>query len=110
MQKKNLIRRMKMIRILVVDDDKNTRLYLEGVLEQNGYNVILAENGIKALGIMDGEHIDLVVLDVMMPQMDGYELTKTLRDWTIIFLYLWCPQSSFREISTWALRREPTTI
>lgn len=81
MQKKNLIRRMKMIRILVVDDDKNTRLYLEGVLEQNGYNVILAENGIRALEIMDGEHIDLVVLDVMMPQMDGYELTKTLRDW-----------------------------
>lgn len=70
-----------MIRILVVDDDKNTRLYLEGVLEQNGYNVILAENGIRALEIMDGEHIDLVVLDVMMPQMDGYELTKTLRDW-----------------------------
>ena len=70
-----------MIRILVVDDDKNTRLYLEGVLEQNGYNVILAENGISALEIMDGEHIDLVVLDVMMPQMDGYELTKTLRDW-----------------------------
>ena len=70
-----------MIRILVVDDDKNTRLYLEGVLEQNGYNVILAENGIRALEIMDGEHIDLVVLVVMMPQMDGYELTKTLRDW-----------------------------
>lgn len=81
MQKMNLIRRMNMIRILVVDDDKNTRLYLEGVLEQNGYNVILAENGIRALEIMDGEHIDLVVLDVMMPQMDGYELTKTLRDW-----------------------------
>ncbi len=69
-----------MIHILVVDDDKNTRLYLEAVLEENGYNVTLAENGEKALEIMDREHIDLVVLDVMMPRMDGYELTKTLRD------------------------------
>lgn len=72
---------MKMIHVLVVDDDKNTRLYLEGVLYENGYDVSLAENGIKALEIMDKEHIDLVVLDVMMPGMDGYELTKTLRDW-----------------------------
>ena len=70
-----------MIHVLVVDDDKNTRLYLEGVLYENGYDVSLAENGIKALEIMDKEHIDLVVLDVMMPGMDGYELTKTLRDW-----------------------------
>ena len=69
-----------MVHILVVDDDKNIRLYLEGVLEDNGYNVVLAENGEKALEIMDREHIDLVILDVMMPKMDGYELTRTLRE------------------------------
>jgi DNA-binding response OmpR family regulator len=69
-----------MIRILVVDDDKNTRLLLTAVLEAAGYTVITAENGEAALEVMDREHIDLVVLDVMMPKMDGYEFTKTLRE------------------------------
>lgn len=69
-----------MFRILVVDDDKNTRLYLRAVLEGNGYTVVTAENGEAALDAMDKEHVDLVVLDVMMPQMDGYEFTKTLRE------------------------------
>jgi DNA-binding response OmpR family regulator len=69
-----------MIRILVVDDDKNTRLLLTAVLEAAGYTVITAENGEAALEVMDRAHIDLVVLDVMMPKMDGYEFTKTLRE------------------------------
>jgi len=69
-----------MIRILVVDDDKNTRLYLQAVLEGAGYTVTTAENGLVALDIMDRTHVDLVVLDVMMPGMDGYEFTKTLRE------------------------------
>ena len=68
-----------MFHILVVDDDKNTRLFLKAVLENDGYTVTSAENGMDALEVMDKEHIDLVVLDVMMPKMDGYELTKTLR-------------------------------
>lgn len=66
--------------ILVVDDDKNTRLYFKAVLEAEKYTVFTAENGEEALRIMDGEHIDLVVLDVMMPKMDGYEFTETLRE------------------------------
>jgi DNA-binding response OmpR family regulator len=69
-----------MIRILVVDDDKNTRLLLTAVLDAAGYTVITAENGEAALEVMDRAHIDLVVLDVMMPKMDGYEFTKTLRE------------------------------
>lgn len=68
-----------MFHILVVDDDKNTRLLLRAVLEKAGYTVSLAEDGIAALQVMDREHIDLVVLDIMMPHMDGYEFTKTLR-------------------------------
>jgi DNA-binding response OmpR family regulator len=66
--------------ILVVDDDKNTRLLLKTVLEAESYTVFTAENGVAALEVMDREHIDLVVLDIMMPQMDGYEFTKTLRE------------------------------
>ena len=69
-----------MFRILVVDDDKNTRLLLKAVLESEGYTVYVAQNGEDALTVMDQQHIDLVVLDVMMPKMDGYEFTKTLRE------------------------------
>jgi len=66
--------------ILVADDDKNTRLLLKAILEAEKYTVFTAGNGEEALSVMDREHIDLVVLDVMMPKMDGYELTKVLRE------------------------------
>lgn len=69
-----------MFQILVVDDDKNTRLLLKAVLQAENYNIFTAENGEQALEVMDTEHIDLVVLDIMMPKMDGYEFTKTLRE------------------------------
>lgn len=69
-----------MFHILVVDDDKNTRLLLKAVLEAEHYTVFTAENGEDALAVMDREHIDLVVLDIMMPKMDGYEFTRTLRE------------------------------
>ena len=69
-----------MFHILVADDDKNTRMYFRAVLENNGYTVSVTDNGENALDIMDKEHVDLVVLDVMMPKMDGYEFTKILRE------------------------------
>ena len=69
-----------MFHILVVDDDKNTRMYFEAVLKNNNYTVTVAKNGEEALGIMDKEHIDLVVLDIMMPKMNGYNFTRTLRE------------------------------
>ena len=69
-----------MFRILVADDDKNTRMLLKAVLEAENYTVITAENGEEALHIIDNSHIDLVVPDVMMPKMDGYTFTQTLRD------------------------------
>ena len=69
-----------MFHILVVDDDKNTRMYFEALLVGNGYTVSVAKDGEDALDVMDREHVDLVVLDVMMPRMDGYEFTRTLRE------------------------------
>lgn len=69
-----------MFHILVADDDKNTRRLLKAVLEADGYKVSSAENGKEALKIIESEVIDLVVLDIMMPEMDGYEFTKALRD------------------------------
>lgn len=68
-----------MFQILVVDDDRNTRLLLKAVLQAENYTVFTAENGEDALEVMDKEHIDLVVLDVMMPKMDGLEFTRILR-------------------------------
>ena len=64
-----------MFRNLVVDDDKNTRMLFKAVLEADNYSVVTAENGEDALRVMDSTHIDLVVLDVMMPKMDGYAFT-----------------------------------
>lgn len=69
-----------MFRILVVDDDKHTRRLYQAVLENENYRVITAENGEEALDIMDSQHIDLAVVDIMMPKMDGYEFTKLLRE------------------------------
>ena len=73
-------RGIEMLQILVVDDDKNTRLLLKAVLQAEGYTVCTAENGEQALELLDKEHIDLAILDIMMPKMDGYEFTKTLRE------------------------------
>lgn len=69
-----------MFSIMVVEDDYNTRKLMEAVLTQNGYNVILANDGIEALEKLDSHHVDLIVLDLMLPRMDGYEFTKTLRE------------------------------
>ena len=68
-----------MFSILVVEDDAGTRKLMETVLLQNGFHPQLAENGLEALELMDQKHVDLVVLDIMMPLMDGYEFAKTLR-------------------------------
>ena len=69
-----------MFHILVIDDDKNTRRLLQAVLEGEGYHVFTAANGVEALELMDKQHIDLAVVDIMMPRMDGYEFTRTLRE------------------------------
>lgn len=68
-----------MFHILVVDDDKNTRRLMCALLEAERYTVFSASNGEEALEVMGTEHIDLVVLDIMMPKMDGYAFTKTIR-------------------------------
>lgn len=69
-----------MFHILVVDDNKHTRRLFKAVLENENYTVFTAENGKDALRVMDEEHVDLVLLDIMMPEMDGYEFTKLLRE------------------------------
>lgn len=68
-----------MFNIMVVEDDPHARKLMETVLSRYGYNPIPAQDGVEALEIMDHNHVDLIVLDIMMPRMDGYEFTNTLR-------------------------------
>ena len=68
-----------MFNVMVVEDDQNQRKLMTGVLEQYGYNVFSARDGIEALEQLDKKHVDVIVLDIMMPRMDGFEFTSTLR-------------------------------
>ena len=68
-----------MFRILVVEDDVHTRKLMCAVLSQHGYDPLSARDGVEALEMLDNHHVDLIVLDLMMPRMDGYELTDQLR-------------------------------
>ena len=66
-------------KILVVDDEEDILHFLEMVLSEKGYEVVTAAGGHQALTRAQIEHPDLVLLDVMMPQMDGWEVLKLLR-------------------------------
>lgn len=65
--------------ILVVDDESAIRLAVTDYLEMSGYSVIAAENGERALEMLEAHHPHLMVTDVTMPQMDGYELVRKIR-------------------------------
>lgn len=69
-----------MFNILVADDQPNIRRLYQHTLEKNGYRVFTAENGEDALAVLEKEHVDLVILDVMMPKMDGFSCLKMIRD------------------------------
>lgn len=69
-----------MFQILVAEDDKNTAKLMRAVLRHAGYEVFCARDGVEAMEITDRQHVDLIVLDVMMPRMDGYEFTERMRD------------------------------
>ncbi len=68
-----------MFDIMVVEDDTNSRKLMCTLLEQYGYNPIPATDGVDALDTLDKKHVDLIVLDIMMPRMDGFEFTQILR-------------------------------
>ena len=66
-------------RLLVVDDNKVNRLLLGRELEQQGHSVVFAENGRQALATMRAQPFDLVLLDVLMPELDGYQALEQIR-------------------------------
>ena len=69
-----------MLRILIAEDDRELRQLFSHVLTKNGYAVKGVSNGKEALDAMDNDYFDLVITDIMMPVLDGYELVRQLRD------------------------------
>jgi len=66
-------------RLLLIDDDPNLILLVKDYLEFRGYDVITAENGREALEVLEQETPDMIICDVMMPEMDGYSLVSAIR-------------------------------
>jgi DNA-binding NarL/FixJ family response regulator len=66
-------------RLLLIDDDPNLILLVKDYLEFRGYEVVTAENGQEALDVLDKDTPDMIICDVMMPQMDGYSLVEHVR-------------------------------
>ncbi len=69
-----------MFKLLVAEDDNNLRNLISINLRNEGYNVIACENGEKAIELLEIDHFDLVISDIMMPKLDGYGLVKKIRD------------------------------
>lgn len=67
-------------RLLLIDDDPNLILLVKDYLEFRGYEVITAENGREALDVLEQDIPDMIICDVMMPEMDGYSFVKHVRD------------------------------
>ena len=67
-------------KILIVDDSKEIRNILSTFLKEEGFEVYTAENGKKALDLIKEKVIDLIITDIRMPEMDGYQLTKKMKE------------------------------
>ncbi|GEK34010.1 response regulator transcription factor [Kurthia sibirica] len=77
-----------MTTLLIVDDDDNIRELLQLFLSAEGYQIIQAENGVVALEKLDIQKIDAAIIDVMMPEMDGWELVEAIRSYSDIPLLM----------------------
>jgi DNA-binding response OmpR family regulator len=75
---------MKKFQVLIVDDEQRILNFLSSKLRASGYEVITASNGMEALEQVQAQEPDLVVLDVMMPKMDGFETLKELRSFSSV--------------------------
>ena len=68
-----------MAKVLIVDDEQSLLFLLQQIVEEQGHNVLLAENGEQALQAVEKESPELIITDVMMPVMDGYQLLTQVK-------------------------------
>ena len=68
--------------VLIVDDERPIRRFLRASLTSHGFEVLEAENGQEAFNYMTSRHPDLIILDLALPDMDGIDILKRLREWT----------------------------
>ena len=73
---------MKKRRVLVVDDELSIIKFLRANLEAKGYEVLVAMDGVDAIHVFEMEQPDILILDIMMPKMDGFEVCRRLREWS----------------------------
>lgn len=70
------------IRVLLIEDNEQNRYLFSFILEKNGYRVIVAPDGLEGINKAKEEKPDLILIDIRLPVMDGYEVTRRLRDLT----------------------------
>jgi len=68
------------LRVLLAEDNPVNRLLAVRILERSGHTVLLAENGRQALQVIEGSEVDVVLMDIQMPEMDGFEATAAIRE------------------------------
>ena len=69
-------------RVLVIEDDKSIRNFLRAILEANNYDVLMASSGTEAYSMITSQCPDVVILDLGLPDMDGMEILKNVREWS----------------------------
>lgn len=98
---------MSIKRVLVVDDSPTDRHYMSELLTKNGYQVITAENGEEGIAKAAAELPDLVLMDVVMPGLNGYQATRTLsrNDLTKKIPVIFCTSKGQETDRIWGLRQ-----
>ena len=69
-----------MVKILVVEDEYDIRELLQNYLENEGYQVVTASDGEQALEVFRSSHVDLILLDILLPRLNGYEVCRAIRE------------------------------
>lgn len=86
-----------MYKILIIEDEKSVSEVLKAYLEKDGYQVFLAENGLEGIALFNKEKVDLVILDLMLPDIEGEEVCKVLRKISDVYIFMLTAKSTISD-------------